>query len=205
MQYTAKRLGNEVAVVNGVKIPYETYKQQLYQRLQSRRNENPEEDLTDEEVNQMKQDLVGYLILEELLWQESSKYGLSLSDKELAATIRSFPQFQKDGQFIEELYLQTLKYAFRTSPDKYEERIRKIMVTEKMKRLIYSGVKITGREVALERERRNLEPPKEGEDDTLPSTIMQSKMMTLRNNWFNNIYKNAKIENNLPRLERMGL
>ncbi len=204
MQYTARRFSNEAAEVNGVKIPYETYKQQLQQRLQSSRSENPEEELKDEDVKRIKQDVISYLILEELLWQEAGKYNLKISDKELAATIRSFPQFQKEGQFYNEIYMQTLKYAFRTTPDKYEKRIRKILITEKMKRLVFSGIKITSREIEHERFRRNTEKPEEGEEDTLPGTVMQSKMMLLRNRWFNNIYKDAKITNNLQRIEKLG-
>lgn len=205
MQYTSRKLGTEVAVVNKTKIPLETYRQQLRQRLQNIRNEDKDEELTDEDVNKIKQDVIGYLVLEELLWQEAKKYGLRISDKELAATIRSFPQFQKDGQFHEQIYLQTLKYAFRSTPDKYEQRIKKLLITEKMKRLIFSGIKITGREVEYERTRRNIEKPGEEEEDTLPQIVMQGKMMHLRNRWFNNLYKNAKIINNLPKLEARGL
>ena len=45
MQYTSRKFSTAVAEVNGVEIEYETYKQQLFQRLQNWRSNNPEGEL----------------------------------------------------------------------------------------------------------------------------------------------------------------
>jgi hypothetical protein len=131
------------------------------------------------------------------------KYGISISDAELAETIRSFPYFQKDKQFSNQLYYQTLRYVFRSTPEEYEERIKKILVTEKVKRLVLSGVKLTSQEVEFQSQRRKI--TKKEDIDKLPQTIMQEKMLFLRNRWLESIYKKAKIENNMQKVEKMGL
>ena len=203
MQYTSNKIRTDVACINGVKIPYEVYRQQLNQRLQNIRTEKPDLRLSDSDLKQIKQDIINYLILEELLWQEAMKYGISISDAELAETIRSFPYFQKDKQFSNQLYYQTLRYVFRSTPEEYEERIKKILVTEKVKRLVLSGVKLTSQEVEFQSQRRKI--TKKEDTAKLPQTIMQEKMLLLRNRWLESIYKKAKIENNMQKVEKLGL
>lgn len=65
-----------------------------------------------------------YLVNHYLVVQGARKSGFSLSDKELQATIRSFPVFQENGRFLYSRYLNFLKLQ-KLSASRFEDQLRK--------------------------------------------------------------------------------
>jgi len=53
--------------------------------------------ITPELMAQKRQEVLQDLIQEEVFWQEAKKYGISVSDGEVAADVSRYPAFVKDG------------------------------------------------------------------------------------------------------------
>ena len=80
-------------VVNGDKISYKEYQSRLEQyRRNQQENKTP---ATDENINALKQKAVQDLVQETVLGQEADKYGMQVTDNEVASYIQSAPAFQK--------------------------------------------------------------------------------------------------------------
>jgi len=202
-QYTSRNFTTAAAEVNGQKIPYESFRKTLYQRIEEWRDKNPGKDMGDEEMKSIKEEVLGYLILQEILSQEAKHYGLRVTENELINTIRSLPQFQKEGQFHPQLYAQTLLYSYRTTPEEYEKRIKNLLLTEKLKRLVSGSLKITSQEMENEYARRNVKESENPEEQVkFIQTVFESKRTEFYQQWIRSIYHTAKIVSNLEKIEK---
>jgi peptidyl-prolyl cis-trans isomerase D len=75
-----------------------------------------------------------------IIGNEAEKMNLSVSDTELQNTIRTYPAFQRDGNFIgSEEYERLLAYNQIRVLD-FEEGLKKELLTEKMKELLAGGL-----------------------------------------------------------------
>ena len=60
------------------------------------------------------------LVQDEIIWQQTKKYGITVSDNELAQDIQSYPYFlNENGQFDSRNYYQFLS-NLRMSPKDFE-------------------------------------------------------------------------------------
>jgi hypothetical protein len=168
-----------VAVVNGVKIPYKYYYSLYNNTLTSLKISGQEitEDLTKLTQNQ----ILSTLIQDELIWQQTKKYGIIVTDNELAKDIQNYPYFLNDkGQFNSKIYYQFLN-NLRTSPKDFEYLRRKQIASNKLQLLIASASRVSESEKKMSK------------ISNVPDLI-QIKANEILNDWFDEVRKNSKIE-----------
>ncbi|MFC3914269.1 peptidylprolyl isomerase [Pseudaeromonas sharmana] len=76
-----------------------------------------------EYVRQMRQAVLDRLINQLAVDQQAREAKIRIGDQQIKDTIRAMPEFQKDGQFNNELYLNLLSQA-RLDPNSFSESIR---------------------------------------------------------------------------------
>jgi len=166
-----------VAVVNGKKIPYIYYYSLYNNALSTLRNSGKE---VNEDVMKLTQaQILRTLIQDELIWQQTKKYGITVSDNELAQDIQSYPYFLNENkQFDSRNYYQFLN-NLRMSPKDFEALRRKELASNKLQVLVASAAKLAN---------------SEKRKDALEFDLMQDKANEILNDWFDNVTKNAKIQ-----------
>ena len=196
--FSTRRLIDSVLQVNGTKISYSSFLETLNRRIRTWYDENPEGELNDAREKEIKSEVLNYLIQEELLHQEAKSYGIYVSQSEVINTIRSLPQFQRDGKFQPDLYFYILRNYFRIEPAAYEAQIKTAIMHQKLRNLILSSVKVTDQEVKDEYKRRKV---KEKEEDFKENFLQEKKILFYRQ-WLFSLYQKAKIVNNLDKIEK---
>ncbi|MHB9154463.1 MAG: SurA N-terminal domain-containing protein [Endomicrobiales bacterium] len=197
-------MGDAVIVVNGKKIPYQRYASLLNRTLDLMRERK--EEVTQETTDQKKQEVLQDLIQEEVLSVQAKKYGITVSDAELAADIQHYPAFQRDGRFDQRMYFQVLYQALRTTPKEFEESRRKQISIFKLRQLIVSSVRISEPELRLEFARRNRGSTANFEKtrDAFLESLRQEKAMQVFGEWFKTLNQTVKIKVNLQQFEQQG-
>ena len=196
--FSTRRVIDCVAQVNGTKISYSSFLETLNRRIRTWYDESPEEELTDTQRREIKNEVLNSLIQEELLRQEAKKYGIYVSQSEVINTIRSLPQFQREGKFDPRLYFYILRNYFRTEPATYEAQIKRAITNQKMRDLVLSTVKVTDKEVKDEYERRKIKE----EEEVFRKSFLQEKKILFYRQWLLSLYQKAKIISNLDRIEK---
>ncbi|GAG96371.1 unnamed protein product [marine sediment metagenome] len=188
-----RTLGNAVAEVNGVKIPKKRYDNLFNQVMESLRDE--ETDITDELIKQKRQEVIQDLIQEEVFYQEGKKYGITVSDEELAANIHHFKGFQKDGRFNQQLYFQILAWRLRMTPREFEESQRRSIIRDKLREFIAYSVKITDKELSLEYVQRHNGNMKDFQEnkDKFYEELRKEKIIAVFNEWYKSINNTIRI------------
>jgi len=102
---------------------------------------------------------LGQLVDSELLVQEADRLGLIVDEVELRNSIAAVPDFQTDGVFDKDRYVQLLQQN-GYKPSDFEELERRRLLTGKVQELIGSGVHVSDEQLAdrfrYENERLNL-------------------------------------------------
>ncbi|MDD3053225.1 MAG: SurA N-terminal domain-containing protein [Endomicrobiia bacterium] len=172
-----------VAVVNGYKIPYKTYYALYNNTLNMMRQTN--KDLSDDMSKKVQNDILRNLVQDEIIWQQTKYYGISVSDEELALDIQNYPYFLNEkGQFDSRYYFTFLN-NMRLSPKDFESLRRKQLASNKLQVFIASASKITDSEFE---ELHKLYP---NVDD---NTLIQMKMNEVLNDWFENIRQKTALK-----------
>lgn len=189
--------------VNGKKISYTKYANLLNRTLNNIRMQSKQE-ITEDIVNRTKQEVIQDLIQEEVFWEESKKYGITVSNGEIAADIQRYPAFQKQGRFDRQLYFQMLYQALNTTPKEFEESRRKQIAIMKLRYLIASSVNISENELKMEYDRIQKAKPAnfEKDKDKFLTNLRQEKVMMVFNEWFKILNQSMKIKVNLEEIER---
>ena len=196
-----------IAKVNGTKIPIRWYEQNLYLRLRQARD-NDEETPIGPELKRLKQQVVQQLIQDELLYQKAKKLGIQITDEEVANTIRSLPQFQRDGTFYKQLYTQALSYYYHSTPKDFEETIRRMLAAQRVRNLILSITTVTDEEMKMQYAARHdgdtagLKDEEESKNFRLQ--LLQEKRIAMFNRWVEVAFQGSRVEGYLDRLERQG-
>lgn len=187
---------NAVAHVNRTKIQLDKYNKTIMQQLR-RAREKQEEELNENQIIQIRRQVLSSMVTEEILYQESKKLGIIVTDEEIIGTIHNLPQFQQDGKFSFNLYIQTLRYSLNTTPDEFEILIRRNISNRKLERLILSSAKVTQPELETNyiTQNGNLNGFDEKKEE-LKNDILQKKRTALYRNWMNTLQQNAKIKVN---------
>lgn len=196
--FSTRRLIDCVVQVNGTKISYSSFLDSVNMRIRNWYDQNPEGELSDDQRREIKSEVLNSLVQEQLLLQEAKKYGIHVSQSEVINTIRSLPQFQREGKFDPRLYFYILQNYFRTEPAVYESQIKRVITNQKMRDFIISSVKVTDQEVKDEYERRKV---KEKEEDFKKDFLQEKKVIFYRQ-WLLSLYQKAKIINNLDKIEK---
>jgi peptidyl-prolyl cis-trans isomerase D len=183
-----------VADVNGTKIPYRRY-QALYNRVLDNLQRNKTE-INDSTIARTKQEVLQDLIQEEVFWKEAKKYGISVSDQELAGSIQNYPAFQKDGRFDRQAYFQILYQVLHTTPPEFEESQRRQIAISKLRNLIASNVQVSEPEIRMEymRTHGGKLTDFDKERDKFTQNLRQQKVMLVFNEWFKQLNQTMKVK-----------
>lgn len=120
---------NSIAEVNGMEIPIQDY-QRAYDRAveKYRRQFGGQVPSGFFEGINLKGQVVGQLIQEELLRQGALSMGLTISKEAIRRQVEKMPAFQKDGHFDIGRYKSVLK-SNKLTPTSFEEGIRSDILT----------------------------------------------------------------------------
>ncbi len=177
---------NTIAIVGNTKIPYKLYYSLYNNSLDMLRQSGLE--MTEYLRTKTQNEIVRGLVQDEIIWQQTKKYGITVSDAELASDIQKYPFFlNEQGQFDVRYYYRFLN-NLRLSPKEYETFRRKQIAANKLKILIASAASVSDGE---------LEEMKKEMPDLNKEYALQLKANEVLNDWFESIRKNTKIEINL--------
>jgi peptidyl-prolyl cis-trans isomerase D len=191
-----------VAEINGTRIPYKQYSRLFNTMLNNLRK--GDEEITDEILTQKKQEALQDLIQEEVFWQEAKKYGVTVSDGELAADIHHYPAFQKEGQFDRMTYYYVLRQVLRTTPRQFEESRRRQIAIYKLRHLIASSVQISEPELYRQyfKEHKGDMSKYQEERQSFLENLRQQKISLVFAEWFKQLNQTTKIKVHLNEIER---
>lgn len=197
-----------VAEVNNEKIPYRRYAA-LYVRVVNNRRDKGE-DISPAALTQVKQEIIQGLIRESVFFQEAKRYGIEVTDGELAQSLASIPAFQKDGKFNVQTYAQALRYALNSSPEDFEENQRRQIAISRLNAFVMQGIKITDKELEQEYAQQFAEKSsKKGaskdpaqEKEELREKIRQEKGAQILNRWYQQLGTNLKVKVFLDQIEK---
>ena len=137
----------DVAAVNGEVITQREFVLH-YQRALEKYRELLKGSLTPEleKSLNLKASLLEELIEKRLVLQEARHLGLAVNDDDLMMAIAQVPDFQVNGRFNKERYLQLLRAA-RISPSQFEAEQREQLTIQRLNSIILDGVHVTEDEV----------------------------------------------------------
>jgi len=204
--YMFRKTYDSVAVIDGTKISYADFQNQLNRVVDNLRNTNT--DVTPQVLAQKKQEVINDLIQQEIFWKEAQKMGITVSDNELAADIQHYPAFQVSGHFDQRAYFQVLFQRLNTTPEKFEAAERKRIAYSKLRQLIATSVRVTEPELQMEYARTHKGSMKNFEKDKakLSETLRQEKTSLVFNQWFNQINQTlqGRVKVYLDEIEKRG-
>ncbi|MCB1744258.1 MAG: SurA N-terminal domain-containing protein [Gammaproteobacteria bacterium] len=131
-EYVTPDVNPTVVSVNGDQIEYQTFYRSYQRRLSTLRRILPDTEIDEAEVRQQTLD---DLIDEQVLIQAALDGQMRIGDGLLAALIRSNRQFQRDGEFSQELYQNFLR-ANGMTPGSFEFEMRRNLLSQQ----ILSGI-----------------------------------------------------------------
>jgi len=149
--YGGNQLGDsvpqDIAEVNGEIITQREFALH-YQRALERYRELLKGSLTPEleKTLNLRGTLLEELIQKRLLLQEARKLGLAASDQDLMTAIAQVPDFQVNGRFNKERYLQLLR-ANGLNPSQFEEEQREQLTIQRLYSILLDAVHVTEAEV----------------------------------------------------------
>ena len=137
----------DVAEVNGEVITQREFALQ-YQKALERYRELLKGSLTPElEKNlNIRGTLLEELIQKKLVLQEARQLGLAANDEDLMTAIAQVPDFQVNGRFNKERYLQLLR-ANRITPGQFEDEQREQLTIQRLYSMLLDAVHVTEAEV----------------------------------------------------------
>jgi peptidyl-prolyl cis-trans isomerase D len=147
-----------VATVDGREITVSRFRRVYMQQMQAYRNQFGGK-MDERLLKQLgiDQRIVQQMVEEEASLAEAQKLGITASNEEVIARIRSLPAFQENGQFIGETrYRQVLN--MQNPPlraDEFEEQVRRGITMEKLQGALTDWITVTEPEVDAEFRRRN--------------------------------------------------
>jgi peptidyl-prolyl cis-trans isomerase D len=138
---------NVVATVNGEEISAERFRRAqanaiaMYERMTKQR-------MTPEMVERMalNQQVISDLVADAVIVQGAEREGIRVTDEELRVRIQEMREFQEDGRFSRDRYLQILRQV-RLEPAEFESEMRRQLVRQKVEALVRDGVKVSEAEL----------------------------------------------------------
>jgi peptidyl-prolyl cis-trans isomerase D len=133
--------------VGGTKISGDAFVQTLRQRLDDMRRQYQQIDASVIQQLNVPQQVLEQIVQQNLLLQTARDLGLRVSKEELRERIKSYPVFQKDGQFIGfAQYQQILEYN-RIPLAEFEAGLKKDVLVTKVIQVLTSGIAVTDDQV----------------------------------------------------------
>lgn len=190
---TGNQMKDAVAQVGSDKIKLDEYRKNVTRQLR-REREKKEQELEENQIIEIRRQTLSSMINQSLLYQESKRLGIVVTDEEVINTIHNLPQFQQDEKFNFRLYQQTLRYSMNMKPDEFEKMIKINISNRKLERLILSSAKVTNSELQIYYINSNgdLKGFQEAKDE-LKNEILPNKRMALYQSWIKALQQNIKI------------
>lgn len=94
----------------------------------------------------LREQAMQQLISNQLMLQEAARIGLEVDEGELRDSIMAMPQFQQDGRFDKDGYIQILQMN-SLKPSDFEELQRQQLLSNKLQELVRRGVHVTDQEL----------------------------------------------------------
>jgi peptidyl-prolyl cis-trans isomerase D len=140
--YTSRRTGR-VASVNGTIITLDDYRisyRNLVEQVRQSFGKNLNEELI--EMLQIRKRALDQLIDRSLMQQAAEKFKLTVSDEELAESIRNIGAFQTAGVFDNRRYINTLN-SNKLVPETFEVQQRDALIIDKLQAFVSGNIKVT--------------------------------------------------------------
>lgn len=194
-----------VAKVNGEKVSYSEYSKAVTRAIENRRENQKDAELTEKDIQQIKLGILQDMISEEAFYQMALKYGLTVTDAEVAANLQQIPAFQKNGHFDHMTYFQALRYGLKMNYDEFEKSRKRALTVDKVRFLVYLLSKVTDKEAEAEYLRRNGNLKNYAkEKDKFLETLHNEKRVMLFNQWITILQQKTKIEEYMAKFEQQG-
>ncbi len=132
-----------VAKVGEIEIDAETFQKQLFQTLESYKNQMKGK-LNASFISQLRipEQILNTLINSEVIQNEAKKLNLKSTEKELKEKIINFPYFQRNGKFVGISEYKRFLAVSRTNAQDFENDLRKDIINDKLKELITASLTI---------------------------------------------------------------
>ncbi|MFA5858719.1 MAG: SurA N-terminal domain-containing protein [Elusimicrobiota bacterium] len=181
-----------IAMVDKTKISQDKFSR--YYRNAQKNIREKGEDITEDADKRLQIEVLRELIQEEVLVQQAKKYGIFVSDAELARYIQSFDAFKRNGVFDRNTYIQVLSYE-RSTPIEFEEdRRRDIMRTKLVRILMQNTGPLTPAEISIAlREKFGTKMPDQKEQEKFVNQLRQERMSAFFEDWYRQINKEVKV------------
>ena len=136
-----------IVKVDGTNIAYKSFLTAL--KLKEREVREQGKDISEEEQNTMKQEILQQLISNEALNQVATKANLGVSDSEIGYIITNSPSFNNGEGFNKEAYIWTVRNVLGMNPSEYENDLKKQLKAEKYKNVLLLASLMTPQEKQL--------------------------------------------------------
>lgn len=139
------------AEVNGETVPASAFSR-LYTNQVSTKRMMRGGTYTNEDARRddLRTDVMKDVVDAELIAQAAARQGLWVSDDEVLDAIEKNPNFQKDGAFDEKLYRRYLTAVEGLTPAKYEARLRRALLANRMLELALGALTVSEDELKAE-------------------------------------------------------
>lgn len=192
-----------VAKVNNQKVSYSEYSKAVSRAIENKRENKKDAELTENDISQIKIGVLQDMVSEEAFYQAALRYGITVTDAEVAAHLRQIPAFQKNGQFDHQTYFQTLRYGLKMNYDEFEKSRKRALAVDKVRFLVYLLSKVSDKETEMEYLRRNGNLKNfVKEKDKFVETLQNEKRIMLFNQWIAVLQQKTKIEEYLAKFEQ---
>jgi peptidyl-prolyl cis-trans isomerase D len=136
----------KVAEVNGEEISMELFRQSynnLYEQYKRVYGNQLNADML--KMLNLRQQALDQIVQRVLLLQEAERLEISVSDEEVAQSIRQYPAFQVNGAFDKDRYFRLLN-QIRMSPEEFEQDQYQSLRLQKVQAIVQDGVIVSDAE-----------------------------------------------------------
>jgi len=190
-----------VLKINNKKISYTEFTR-AYSRALNEKRDSSEEELTENQMQRLKNSVLSSMAQDELILQEAQRLKVKCPDTLVGAAIMSMKSFQKDGRFDQRLYETVLKIYYKMPRYEFEENVRKSIIRQFLRNIILSSAKTTPFEVEFFKKLKNFKAKDEKEQQDFQLNLLNEKRNLFYYGWLSELFNNAKIENYLPKIEK---
>ncbi|MFH1540905.1 MAG: SurA N-terminal domain-containing protein [Elusimicrobiota bacterium] len=194
-----------VATVNNQKVSYSEYSKAVSRAIEIQRERKKDVELTDADLQQTKVGILTNMISEEAFYQTAFRYGIAVTDAEVAAHLQQIPSFQKDGHFDHQTYFQVLRYGLKMNYGEFEKSRKRAIAVDKVRFLFQLLSKVTDKEAEMEYSRRNGNLKNyASEKDKFINTFRNEKRDIFFKHWIATVQQKTKIQDYLAKFEQQG-
>jgi peptidyl-prolyl cis-trans isomerase D len=160
---------------------------------------------------QKRDEVIRDLVQSVIFSNEIKRYKIHVPDTQVAVSLTQIPQFQTEGRFDPNRYMQLVRSQLRTTPQEFEEDQRMSIGFFKLRWLIQSVVKVTNQELQMaegypEFAKANLLDGKRKRTESeiqemFRAKVWNDKVMFSFNQWLAQLGKDLNVKTHLDVLE----